>query len=315
MIEKVDYFDVDAISNSRLNLIDPDMGGSPRIFEAGFDPDGERKRSKALEMGSAAHLMILEPHLFHPADFERPSDMMITWAEGVAKMGDALLDSNILKAKELLGVYSNMKNEEKLLAKFRAEGGEDYFDFLLESEGKIVLKGEDFVALSNAATSITNHPKSQDFMDGDHELEIYFDFMQQKCKAKLDIVKFLPGENKIKITDLKSTSQNPRYAQGFIRKYRVYRQLGFYGRAAEAYAKEVYDMDNPEIEYNVILVGLKGQHETIICPIDIRWIQKGRQEIALLMQRVKLAQAQGYEFSKEELENDYLLPVLMPEDG
>ena len=314
-MSKEDYFDVDAISNSRLNLIDPDMGGSPRSFEVGFDPDGDRKKSRALEMGSAAHLMILEPHLFHPADFERPPDMMITWAEGVAKMGDALIDGNILKAKELLGVYKNMKDEEKILNKFRSEGGENYFDFLLESDGKIVLKGADFVALSNAAVSITNHPRSEEFMDGQHELEIYFDFMQQKCKAKLDIVKFLPEQNKIKITDLKSTSKNPRLAQGFVRRYRTYRQLGFYGRAAEAYAKEVYDMDAPEIEYTVILVGLTGHHETVICPIDNRWINKGRMEIGLLMQRVKLAQAQGYEFSKEELENDYLLPLLMPEDG
>ncbi len=305
------YFEVEALSNSKLNLIDPEMGGSPLEFAEGFNQD-EFGPSYSLEMGDALHKMILEPELFITADFYRPTDNMIKWAEAVEKLG-GVTDANILKGRELSGTYANLKDPAKLIKKFEDEGGVNWVQFIVEGKGKIVLKPEDYFKLNKAAEAVSKHPRSQDLLSGENEKEIYFNYLGMKCKCKLDNIKIIPEENLVRIVDLKSTSKNPARIQNFVHRYRTYRQLGFYGEGAKS-LPEVQALDNPKFEYYVIQAGLAPPNRCVVGQISDEWIAKGLKEIEGLVERVKFADKNGWDHSMEEYTNNYILTLNAPDE-
>lgn len=64
------------ISNSFLNALDPELGGSPQKAIAFFDRQDEKEESKQMENGKIIHSYAEKPDQFGIAEIPRPSDTM-----------------------------------------------------------------------------------------------------------------------------------------------------------------------------------------------------------------------------------------------
>lgn len=318
-----DYFEVDAISASRLKLIDPELGGYPKKYKEGFKPETERK--KALEMGDALHRMLLEPEKITFAEFERPTENMILWAETLyAGVKNEIYDDNdIITAWKASGVYSTRKDPVKLIEMFKSQGGNDWVRYLhKQSKYEVVLTKKEYDDIQAATAAVKIHPKySTIFQSPDtfvfEEREVYFKLNDEDAKAKIDIIKGMPKRNLIRITDLKTTSQySPYRISQYANRWKVARQLAFYEYAVREDMRQFPDLyqgmdpDYVQFEHFICLVSLLEPYPAVMGKLDPEWVDLSKHEIADLVNRIKAAKTTDASF--EELQYDFILPISKP---
>lgn len=306
MIEENPYYSVKAISNSSLANINPEQGGSPQKYKQYIDGDLDKINSLSLDRGRLIHKWIEDKNSFEVSEIIEPPEMAVNWCKEVIRLTNefntasfdevALPFNNIVLAARInVGVYSNLKKEEVILAKFNEF--KEYYEFLQKpKENKITLTKQTRDILFACYSSLYSHPIANELLFQEkkditvyNELAIYFDCENVPCKALLDRVEIDFKNKTIKIIDLKTTSKSVSlYYKAFI-KWRTYRQLAFYGKAIISFLQDL-GIDSPykfNISYTIVAVETIAPFNTQVFNIDSLYTIKGTKEYTSLIKRIK----------------------------
>jgi hypothetical protein len=200
---------------------------SPAHFQAYLKE--ERETTKAMNMGSAVHLAILERALDRLAVTPLPEQY-----PNALKTGDDLK----ARCKELGLPMSGTKAE--LAARIREkDSGLILWDellakFGLENAGKMIVTADEMASLIGMSKAVHVHPEaSVTLAGGEAEVSIFWKDPETgvKCKARLDYIKTKTEE----LDDFKTTEDAS--ADAFARsalKYGYFRQGAFYSDGVEA---------------------------------------------------------------------------------
>ena len=125
-------------------------------------------------------------------------------------------------------------------------------------------------------------------VDG-YEPQIY------KLKSKLDNFTIDKEENIITVNDLKTTS---RLANEFDPAYFSYeRELGMYSYLLKLCANKFFDLENPTIKGNFLVVSTVPSYNTLVYPMTSEMYKKGFNEFKYLLKTAAILNiVNGYEF-------------------
>ena len=230
-----DYFAMDAVSNSKLKLLNPDEGGSPsHFFASKFD-----KKSDAMELGSAVHQLLLEKDSYFLSDFQKPGGKV----GSIFKMvHDLTTRENPLDFDEALGVsckvfdyYADSLTDKRL--ETLKEKGSTYLNFLKEESkpGQIVLTADQRDKCIQCVSSIKKnsfaydllYPKTSETVHSHNEDVIVMDIkgiikeeiipdrdVVIKLKSKIDNWSVDLETNIITLNDLKTSGKPVEFFPG-----------------------------------------------------------------------------------------------------
>lgn len=116
-----------------------------------------------------------------------------------------------------------------------------------------------------------------------------------KLKSKLDNFTIDKEENIITVNDLKTTS---RLAKEFDPTYFHYqRELGMYSYMLKLCAKKFFNLENPSIKGNFLVVSTIPEYNTLVYPMTNKLFKSGFEEFKYLLKTVSyLNIIKGYEF-------------------
>jgi uncharacterized protein YnzC (UPF0291/DUF896 family) len=312
----VDYFKIGNqhdlyVSASSLKHLSPQDGGCPQKFLDFVNGDLEQKESASLDRGNLVHKFAESPEEFIVSDVVEPSEMGVKWTLEVKKLidekGTDIYEDDesvaiILKAKENVGAYKNIKKVEVIVEKFQKEC-EDYLNFLYKADGKIAMTPatRKIVEACNNSLYSNLHINSLLFnklgnFEEFKELVIIWtrnlDDVAIKMKAKLDDVTVYHDEKVIHINDIKTTSKALSLFQYEFRNYRIYRQMAFYVEAIRHRFSDLI-LAGYKIRINLCVVETVGYFNSAPVTLSNDWVQKGEREIKDLLRRVLYHQKSG----------------------
>lgn len=270
------------ISNSKLNLVDPSTGGNIKLFEKSFKSE---KRSKALQVGTITHSLLLQADSYGVSDIIRPS----------GKLGDIVYDvfklrsQNNISIQEALDIairYSNYYNGRPMkgiLKKIIRDGLPYYMHLRLYRERDFILNSEEVNIVLGCLDSLKCNSNAMEILFPADKNILRFNEMAIACDVKLnDTVYTL----KIKIdnwnlnlktgeatlNDLKTTGSGLQnfvngywefypgenddiriFHPGSFQKYKYYRQLAMYSKVLEMFILKEYGFI-PKININIVAV-------------------------------------------------------------
>ena len=345
-MEDPEYFALDAISNSKLALINPDQDGSPQKFFR------ERKEtsSTALELGTAVHALLLEKDKNFLSDFEKPGGKIPLLIKTAYNL--SIREQNPVDYTEALTIackihdyYSNALSENRINT--LREKGQDYLNFLKEEAkpGMVVLTADQRDKCLKCVGSVKEnsytiellYPEISDTLlsfDEDvilMDIEAYFedgvdsDSIIMKTKGKIDNWSIDLEKNIITMNDLKTTGksiqffpgrwQEDKYEEGkqiFIegsfQKYHYSRQLAFYMSMLLAYCNKTYGERDWQLAVNIVAVETVYPYRSQVFRIGEEALKKGMDEYNMLMKRVAYHTKNSY-YKIPELEGQDLILI------
>ena len=130
--------------------------------------------------------------------------------------------------------------------------GQDYWDSLIDAEGKKVLSNEQYITVIHVYQSLMGSPFTSDyFIDADHlelyfQLPVYFMYNDVKCKGLLDLVIVDHIKEKIYPIDIKTMGDYTIRFPYSLYKRRYDFQAAFYtqGLISSDFNKWCYDIEN-----------------------------------------------------------------------
>jgi|TARA_R110000765_G_scaffold82358_1_gene160573 hypothetical protein len=255
----VNYFDIEAISNSSLAYIDPLSGGNPRLFRKFLDGKLPSIDSKAFEIGTLIHAELLEPGTVDVVEENIPApkvrevlDSMWLRLYGSVPLEESLpiveledMDPLTFNACIPDDFYPKWKGETRR-AKIIKEGA-SYWNALYLNRGKTMLDPADYHVVTGAVESLKLHPTAINMLQGNFEdnyeeavseLELTWtetwavfgteEVVELPMKSKLDRVLFNHTKKTMALVDLKTTRTPIGKFGDTIFKYNYHRQLAFY---------------------------------------------------------------------------------------
>jgi len=291
----MNYFEVKAISNSALNALDPEMGGSPAKFKKYMDGVYESKESLSLERGSLLHSWLEHQDNFIVADLDKPTGQMGAYVESYYKNLIAGYDS--VSASEIAYAEVGFKRDkiETVLKKFTEPENAEYFHFLEEATGKNVLTKATKEILEACKQSIQNNKIAWELIckPWPHkEKELYWcDNLELQRKVKIDHLTIDNNKGIIWLTDYKTTSKSAYNFKDTLDYWRYYRQLEYYKEAILSVDSHTYFVEDDIKDYtvicNIIVCETFGDFNTVVYNINQSYLDKGREELDSLLQRAK----------------------------
>jgi len=346
-MEDPEYFALDATSNSKLALINPDQGGSPQKFFR----EQKNSESTALELGSAIHALLLEKDKNYLSEFEKPGGKVSILIKTAYILSTR--ESNPLPYEEAIVVacktydyYSNCLSENRIQSLI--EKGAAYLDFLKEDSkpGMVVLTADQRDKCLKCVGSVKANPHafallypeiSETVLSFDEDV-ILMDVIAKfkgglvdeeiimPTKGKIDNWSIDLNTNTIIMNDLKSTGspiqsfpgrwQEDKYKEGeliFIegsyQKYHYNRQLAFYMAMLVAYCNKQYGNREWNLQINIIAVETIYPFRCQVFRIGQQSLQKGMKEYNDLVKRVAYHTKNTF-YKVPELEglDSYLIP-------
>lgn len=307
------------ISNSRLSLINPEQDGSPEKFFEGFKPTF----STSFELGSAIHELSLQNDRFILCD----SVNKLT-----AKLG-ALADrlypyflknkkvtiDNIKQEAQIIDYYSKSLTENKIqnvLEKCMPywKSRSDFESTFTGSEQVIYLDKKSRETVYNCVKALKNNQYIQKLLHptgivlepiSEMEQAILLDIEVKvpniesftlSLKAKLDNYTIDTESNVITVNDVKSIGKIVSEINNNISKYRYNRELSIYSWLLSLCAKKYYNLDNPIIKGNYLVVSTIPQYYTKVVPMTKKMYKEGWNEFIYLLKLVAYYYAKGYRF-------------------
>jgi hypothetical protein len=346
-MEDPEYFALDAISNSKLSLINPDQDGSPQKFFM------ERSSSSgpALELGSAVHALLLEKDKNFLSEFEKPGGKVAQIIKTAHDLSNR--QSNPLSYEESLTVackvhdyYSSNLSENRLTT--LKEKGAAYYEFLSEEAkpGMVVLSTDQREKCIKCVGSVKGnqhafnllYPEvSESILTFDEDVIVMDviarfkdtvdkDEITLKIKGKIDNWSIDLVNNIITMNDLKTTGkalqffpgrwQEDKYeenkmffVEGSFQKYHYNRQLAFYMAMLLAYCNKEHGEREWELRINIVAVETIYPFRCQVFKIGEETLGKGMTEYNALLKRVAYHTKYSY-YNIPELEgiDDYLIP-------
>lgn len=297
------------ISNSRLGLINPQQEGSPEKFFSGFKPI----YSSSLDIGTAVHSLCLQKELFNIVDtVDKPTGKMGVMAEELFKIwhGSIPTSEDILEVAKKIDYYGG-----KLSPKRIEEVKEKCKDFWITKNRHLRTRGEDervdlYLDPKSRETSyacikaIENSKQIQDILNPKSEIEglpepiseneqaILLDIRVDmpdtqpfvlRLKAKLDNYTIDSFNNMIIVNDVKTTYDLVSNFSDAINKFHYHREMAFYSWLLSLVAKKYYNLDNPIIKSNFLIVQTKPNYYTKVLPMTKLLFKKGFDEVKFLL--------------------------------
>jgi len=292
--------------------------------------------NKGMNLGSAIHCDILEPEEFSNrylvSKYEIPSGKNAIFVEQLFKLrnsgDDTVSEAAIQSAFEASGLKGTA---EKAWESYQgvtdsAKKLQNYWNYLLESEGKFKLSPSDADIISACKQSINNHKFATALINGYHFQDVYseldivwkhsnYDFKMRSIIDRL----IIDEENKfVYVIDLKTTAKNVHDFLKAYEMYGYYRQLPLYALAAEHYCIEKgIELDADWIfQSYIVAVQTTGNHECAVFTPSQGDVIKGIKDNHEAMERMKWHfDNDKWEFPREYYEGDGVITLKIDEDS
>lgn len=304
------------ISNSRLGLLK--SKGAKAFFEG-----IKSEYNPSFKFGGDLHALCLQPEAFELID----SVFKPTAKAGL--MADILYDAEgltptddeIKSASYIIGYYKDKLTTNRL-KEFR-EKAEPYWrdryiyeqknPFKEGNKERIYTDEKSVGLLKSCLEAVSNNSDFQNLLHPQGLIENPYSANEQtilldveitipeyepriyKLKAKLDNFTIDKEENIITVNDLKTTS---RLAKDFDPEYFSYqREIGFYSMLLKLCSKKFFDLDNPQVKGNFLVVSTVPDFNTLVYPMTDKLYKSGINEALYLLKVVAyLNIVKGYEF-------------------
>lgn len=308
------------ISNSRLSLIDPKNEGSPEKFFQGLGKNGIYTDS--IRLGSMVHGCALQPELFEICnDVDLPTAKMGFVCEYLYKPElEYISDEDVYKASEHIDYYKGKLTENRI-----KEVKNKYHDFWVQrvnfeksySGMKEILYGSQKIreTASNCLKALSSNQKIQELLHptdllgnpiiSENELAILLDVeinipesdsFTLRLKAKLDNFTINEVNNEICVNDIKTLGKIVSEFNTNFNNYHYYRELAIYSWLLSLCAKKFYNLDNPTITSNCLIVSTIPQYYTKVYKVTKKDFKKGWNEFIYLLKLVSYYYNKGYRF-------------------
>lgn len=306
------------VSNSRLSRINPDQDGSPEKFfnqTLGIYTD-------SIVFGSAIHELVLQPESFELNEFaNRPTAKAGFMADEVFKTykNNGNIIEAIYKASNKIGYYKDKLTENKInklieqctpywqdRLKFEQNNTSDKIQIYLDPKSRERLKSCLNAVYKNNAIKDLLNPKGiiEDPEYGYEkaillDVEVTFDDSSIKpfilrLKSKLDNYTIDRENNTILVNDLKTHGAILPEFDNAVDKYHYYREMAMYSWLLSMVAKKYYNMDNPTIKSNFLVVQTIPEFYTKVSPMTSKLFNLGFDEFKRLLKLVAFYKANGY---------------------
>ena len=308
-------FKKDYISNSRLGILKKDgvktfFEGIPQTYNPSF------------VTGSLIHQQVLQPEAFEVVDkVFKPSAKAGLMADALYKNnGESPTDDEIKSMSYVVGYYKDKLTPNRI-KEFRDKAEPYWRDrFIFEqnnqkqSDKEIIYTDEkNFEILTNCLKKLNDNSEIQKLLHPTgitedpivgNERTILMDILMEvpnnepkvyKLKAKLDNFSIDTEENVITVNDLKTCSKpigmfDPKY-------YSYQREIAFYSYLLKLVAKRFYNLDNPQIKGNFLVVATVPEYDTCVYPMTSKLFKSGFEEMKYLLRCVAyFNQVKGFEF-------------------
>lgn len=308
------------VSNSRLSRINPEQDGSPEKFfkEAlGIYTD-------SIWFGSAIHELVLQPESFELNEFaSRPTAKAGYMADEVYKTYKIGRNINeaIYKASSKINYYKDKLTDNKInklidqckqywqdrLA-FEKANKSDKTQIYMNEKYKLNLRPCLQAINKDANIQKLLHPKGliEDPIYGYEkaillDVKVTFDDKTIKpfilrLKAKLDNYTIDKENNTILVNDLKTHGGILSEFDDAVEKYHYYREMSIYSWLLSFVAKKYYNMENPTIKSNFLVVETIPDFYTKVSPMNGKLFKKGFEEFKWLLKLVAFYKVNGYDF-------------------
>jgi hypothetical protein len=308
---QTNYYERRDISNSSLSLINPEQGGSPKLFKMYLDGSIQKTPpSLSLENGSLLHLYVENPSEFVVSEVDKPNESLCKVVSQYFLIKDSHLvegqDEILLKACRLINYYSNYK-DETLLNTLKKSNIYEYIAELELNQGKQFMTKEQKEVIEGCIESLNSHAACSKYLFQDwngceifHEYEIYFTCLEVPCKARLDRLIVNHNEKYCILVDLKTTSKRAQFFTESFEFWKYYRQMAFY--------KHAVLQQFPGYSFSCYMPVVDTVFFTRHCyKISESQIDRGIIEYMNLLSRIRWhIDKDEWNYTMEEFENSYL---------
>lgn len=301
----------DYISNSRLNLINPEKDGSPEKFFKGLKAN--KIYSSALSLGSQVHQVVLQPDEFElPPDLQKPTakvglaaDVLFDIAEDPANPTKEEFLKAYKEVDYFKGNPSEKQHEEnypKIMTyinnriKFESQQREKTCSPYLDSR--------DLKRATLCVQALQNNKKIQKLLHPtgllkdpiseceqaillDCEVKVPdFEPFTIKLKSKLDHYSIDTENNIITVNDIKTHGKIlPKFPES-INMFSYYRELSMYSWLLKLCSEKFYGLKNPKVTGNFLVVSTIPPYYTQVFPFTREMLNKGWAEFLKLLRLV-----------------------------
>lgn len=123
--------------------------------------------------------------------------------------------------------------EERILREIKCKGACEYFQYLCDAEGRVVISMEDHMNALNKKNALLDDEKTIPYFvkqEGEllfHHLQLFIDDAGLKRKCELDILRIVPSQRIVYVTDLKTSHSSFAFLDN-VRKYSYATQISYY---------------------------------------------------------------------------------------
>ena len=306
------------ISNSRLGLINPKQDGNPKKFFEGFKPI----YSSSLDIGSAVHCMCLQKELFNIVDsVNKPTGKMGIMAEELFKIwhGSIPTSEDIIEIAKKIDYYggnlspNRIEEVKKKCRDFwitknrhlRTRGDDSRSDLYLDQKSRETAYNCIRAIENSKSIQSLLHPNSE-FEDiiSENEQAILLNILieipsletkfQLRLKSKVDNYTLDSFNNVLCCNDIKTLGKIVSEMESNIEKYHYNRELAMYSWLLSLVAKKFYNVDNPIIKGNYLVVSTIPNYYTKVVPMTKKMYQEGWNEFVYLLKLVAYYVATEY---------------------
>lgn len=296
------------VSNSRLGLINPRQDGTPDKFFTGFTSF----YSPSLILGSAIHELTLQPESFELAeDLGKPTAKLGLLADELypSYIHHPITKEDIINASNKVDYYKNKITQElvsKILEactpywKARQEReldlSQDKEIIYLDTKSLEITKSCVNALKSNSQVQKLLHPEGiiQNPIS-ENEQAILLD-VEATCpngkqfilhlKSKLDNYTIDLETNTIVVNDVKTIGKIVSEIDSNIKRFHYSREFAMYIYLLKMCAEKFYDMKNPRIQANYLVVSTVPNFYTKVRPVTYTEICEGFHEFKTLLKYV-----------------------------
>jgi hypothetical protein len=235
----------------------------------------------------------LQPDEFKPIVLNRPSEevaIIIEWYIDENPEATVIQDDTIVEIARRRGYRNNYKADT--LASYIFKEGNSYFEALLDAKDKDIVDTEEYETIIKTRLAIQKSCYFLMLPERKTEELVEFDLFGMPCKGYIDY-RITEG-NKFTIKELKITGKNALKYKYDFKSRKVYMQIALYEHAI----CQLYGLD-PSDHY-VVVAENKDYHQVLQYRIERNYIEKGYEDLQMLVDRIKYHEENGYKSHLEE---------------
>ncbi len=309
----------DYISNSRLNLL---KTKGARAFFEGLATNQEYNPS--FFFGTLLHQQVLQPEFFEVIEgvYTPTAKARLMALELYNSNGTTPTDDKIKEASYKIGYYKDKLTSNRII-ELRKKSTQFWRDRYIYEQKNPIKEGDkervyidekSYNLLTQCLKSLNDNKDIQKLLHPEGIIETPYSANEQtilldvkisvpeyeskvfKLKSKLDNFTIDKEENIITVNDLKTTS---KLAKEFDPSYFSYqRELGMYSYLLKLCAKKFFNLDNPTIKGNFLVVSVVPEYNSLVYPMTPKLYKQGFEEFKFLLKTAAyLNIVKGYEFN------------------